>query len=79
MHHVSQWTEQEDPCEMCLEEDESTSHIYFECPALWQLRREIKSLNLGVEKSVLRFFSEERNTDPFNMRSRSCTSSVLFN
>ena len=79
MHHISQWTDQEDPCEMCLEEDESTSHLYFECPALWQLRREIKSLNLGVEKSVLRFFSEERITDLFNMRSRSCTSSVLFN
>lgn len=77
-HHISQWTELEEPCEMCLEDDETTSHLFFECPALWQPRRELKSLDLGIEESVLRFFSKERFSDLFERRSRSCRGSCLF-
>lgn len=77
-HHISQWTDSEEPCEMCLEDDETTSHLYLECPALWQLRGEIKSLDLGVERSVLKFFSEDRMVDLFKKRSRDCASSRLF-
>ena len=56
---------------MCLESEETTSHLYFECPALWQAREERKSLeNTALELSVLRFFSRTSPTDLLDRRSR---------
>ena len=70
-HHISKWNNIEDICEMCLESEETTSHLYFECPALWQAREERKSLeNMALELNVLRFFSRTSLTDLLDRRSR---------
>ena len=76
--HISKWTGNEEPCEMCLEEDETTSHLFYECPALWKKRHEIKSFEAEMEMQVWRFFSEGNLIDLFNRRSQSCRSSSLY-
>ena len=77
-HHISKWTGEEVPCEMCLEDDETTSHLYFECPALWELRSDINSSDLEVQQKIILFFSDDRLADLFNRRSRDCASNRLF-
>ena len=72
-HHVRQWVEElEDECEMCLEAEETTAHLFFECPALWQIRAEVKSLQVGIERQVMRFFSTNTMLLLFEGRARSC-------
>ena len=72
-HHVGKWVEGvEDECEMCMEAEETTAHLFFECPALWRQREEVKSLNVGIEQQVLAFFSTKSLIQLFEKRARSC-------
>ena len=72
-HHVNQWVAGlADECQMCLEDEESTAHLFFDCPALWQSRTDIKSLQLEREKQVLRFFSSAEMVELLALRARSC-------
>ena len=72
-HHVNQWVAGlADECQMCLEDEESTAHLFFECPALWRSRTDIKSLQLEREKQVMRFFSSAEMVELLALRARSC-------
>ena len=55
-HHLMQWQEGvEDQCALCLEDEESTHHLWRECPALEMTRRE-SILKRDIFGKVLSFF-----------------------
>ena len=77
-HHVGKWVEGvEDECEMCLEAEETTAHLFFECPALWRMREEMKSLKVDIEQQIMLFFSTDILVQLFEKRARSCASRLL--
>ena len=73
-HHTHQWVDGDDECELCLEGEETTEHLYFECPALWQLRRETNNLDTNFEDKVIIFFSDEVLKNLFSRRAAECGS-----
>ena len=59
-HHVGQWCRDiEDKCLLCNEGKETTSHLYFDCPALarQRMQREHLSSEKTTEENILDFFS----------------------
>ena len=72
-HHIGKWVEGiEDECELCLEGQESTEHIFFECQALERHRREIKATTRTMEKDLVSFFNYPSIRDLFERRGRRC-------
>ena len=59
-HHLHQWHRNiEDICLLCRNDTESTSHLYFDCPALAieQMRRDNLPVEKATEQKILDFFS----------------------
>ena len=65
--HLAKWRNIEDECKLCLEDEESSWHIYTECPALTEVRTVHQIISSdpdgqrgagGYEKALLRYFKE---------------------
>ena len=70
-HHLSQWLDLVDECKLCLEDYETTSHLFFECPVLRSAREEITSFGT-TEKRMISFFNRKVLRDLFTERSNLC-------
>ena len=74
-HHLGQWQEMQDQCKMCLEDYETTEHLFFECPAMQSARRD--ALQYGTtEKRIISFFNCKVMRDLFTERSNQCQTNV---
>ena len=58
-YHLAQWTEQDETCELCREDEESIQHLFFECPGLARTRMEMAALEdqKTIDRRLLEFFS----------------------
>ena len=72
--HTSRWTWLETTCRLCLEDDESIEHLFYECPAVEWQRREVNEIfsQDETEKKITRFFSDQVFQDLFQETSRLC-------
>ena len=77
-YHASKWVEVETTCGLCQEAVETTAHIYYECPVLERIRREIETRTLPIELKIISLFSEAIVTDLFQERSRACNERTPF-
>ena len=70
MHHLSKWNPHfEDECELCLEDEESTVHLFYDCPALW-LRRLDLLREVPMEDQIVGFFHDPVLQDLMGARGR---------
>ncbi len=72
--HVSHWADIDDTCELCLEDTETVEHLWEECPALEQWRREVHEVHKDEpeEKRRLRFFQYSTIRELLELRSKQC-------
>ncbi len=72
--HTSQWTGLGDTCKLCTEAPETVEHLFYECPALEQHRREVQELcskhELNLEAQLVEFFTNNKLMRLFESRSR---------
>ena len=71
-YHTNQWTNLGDTCELCLEDHESTAHLFYDCPALQWPRREAESSDKPLEEKILNFFSTKALKDLLHKRGQQC-------
>ena len=56
-HHLAKWHDIDPECTCCLEAEETLWHLWNECEALGQQRRDVKSQeDLPLEASIIQFF-----------------------
>ena len=74
-YHLAQWTEQDETCELCREDEESIEHLFFECPALAWTRMEMAALEdqKTMDKRLLEFFSLDVLKELFLQRAAELT------
>lgn len=70
-YHLGKWTALNDTCELCLEDEESIEHLYFECPALARMRFEMEALDNDktIERKLVNYFNVVTLRDLFSSRS----------
>ncbi len=80
-NHLCKWTEILNECSLCLEEEESIEHLFYDCPALWRRIVERKAAEIAraarqeipaagqTEWDLVKFFSEEPLVQLFRERS----------
>ena len=73
-YHVSKWIDGLDTtCELCLEDEEDTAHLFYSCPALeWTRRQMFIDDKEPVWLRLLRFFSTSALQTLFQTRSEIC-------
>lgn len=71
-YHTVKWVDGDKTCKLCLEEEETTEHLYFECPALELKRRTIMGSTMSTEEKLRDFFSLKVIVDLFGDRSAAC-------
>ena len=57
--HLAKWRDVDPTCQLCLEDEEKADHLWSECPALWNERRERQSEHTRqkyFELDVIKFF-----------------------
>ena len=74
-HHISKWTEVEDVCYLCEEEQEDIVHLYDRCPVLELVRREHAALAASKEMKLIKFFQIPKLRALFEYRALSCDDS----
>ena len=56
-HHLAKWHDIDPECTCCLDAEETPWHLWNECEALSQQRKDVKSQeNLPLEASIIQFF-----------------------
>ena len=73
-YHISKWKPTLDPtCELCLEEEETTAHLFQSCPALeWSRREMFIDDKEPIWDRLLRFFNTTTVKNLFKTRSEIC-------
>ena len=71
-YHMGKWTPWLDTtCKLCLEDEESTSHLFFNCPAMAWARLEVGATGRSLEEDILSFFGTPALRELLNERSDS--------
>ena len=71
-HHLRRWVPAlEDECSLCQEGEETTYHLYFDCPAMRWARLETDNYK-SREEAILAFFKRQVLTKLFTERSNAC-------
>ena len=73
-HHISKWTGVEDKCKLCLEDFETTEHLFYDCPRLELERRNLlaSTSRRTREQEIITFFGIPSLVNLMEDRSRSC-------
>jgi len=71
-YHISQWTDVEKRCKLCQEGEESTGHLFWDCPVLERQRREVEAMVSTTEERLVVFFSGTTVANLFSDRSEDC-------
>ena len=71
-NHIRHWVDIQDICKLCQAEKESTAHLFFDCPTLWELRRDIDSHVKNLKNKITAFFEETSLQSLFRDRSHLC-------
>ena len=69
-YHMGKWLPQLDKtCNLCREDEETTSHIYFECPVMRWARLETEATGRNLEDGILSLFGRPVIEELFETRS----------
>ncbi len=74
--HLAKWIEEMDPlCKLCLEGEETSTHLWEECPALWWERQDRQTETTRAkshELEIIKFFRTQSVRETMSLNSQLC-------
>lgn len=70
-HHLSKWKSLDETCILCMEEVETSWHLWSECPVMKVKKKEVEVERIPLELKVLKLFNTEEIKELMNTRSNS--------